>query len=434
MGKTLLSYFQEFDCQEIAQFYIHCEEPVDDTRCRNYYRFTDMDALKSIFSFRRFGKVFGAQDIRTERATGRTDKGWVGSLYQYGERRTAAIYALRNLLWKFSRWDSKQLWKWVEDFDPDVVFFASGDYGFMYDIARRIAEHVNKPLAVCCVDDFYLFNRNEASLLGRIEHRMFLKTVHRTMARSSAIFTICGALQKEYEKLFEKNCYVLPTAAVKQVLSEDAHGSGVAYLGNLELQRHRQLIAIGRALQAIDVPGVPKYLDVYSCERSQEILKMLTPENGIRFHGAVSAEKVLEVMRTSLAVIHTESFDPWIQKIVRYSVSTKIAESLMNGPCLIAYGPEGIASMDYLKENGAAYTITDPEQLGAGLKEILTDARMRREIVKNARELAMKHHSVQSGPVQLKRRLAQICREQWGYEGITDQLRLPVWQYRKNHI
>ena len=56
-------------------------------------------------------------------------------------------------------------------------------------------------------------------------------------------------------------------------------------------------------------------------------------------------------MANSMAVIHTESFEQEMMELVRFSVSTKIAESLMYGPCLIAYGPEGIASIDYLKEN-----------------------------------------------------------------------------------
>lgn len=434
MGKTLRSYFQGFDCEEIAQFYIHCEEPTDDTVCHNYYRFTDMDAAKSIFKSRGCGKIFGKQDIRTDRSTARVDTGWVSSLYRFGKRRTPVIYALRDFLWTCSRWDTEQLWQWVDSFDPDVIFFASGDYGFTYEIAGKIAEHVRKPLAVCCVDDHYLYNRNENSLLGRLVHRMFLKRVHKTMARASAIFTICDSLKKEYERYFHKKCYVLPTSAQRWELQETTERSGIVYLGNLELKRYQQLMAIGRALQALDIPGIPQHLDVYSCEQDRNVLKNMTMENGIRFHGPVSGQMVQEILRTSLAVVHTESFDPRIRKIVRHSVSTKIAESLMNGPCMIAYGPEGVASIDYLKENGAAYVITDPEQLEQGLREILADPRLRQEIVGRARELGEQNHSMQAGPVLLRKRLGKISMEQWQYEGVTDQLCLPLRQHRHPNV
>ena len=53
---------------------------------------------------------------------------------------------------------------------------------------------------------------------------------------------------------------------------------------------------------------------------------MLHPGN---FCGEISAESVLEVMANSMAVIHTESFEQEMMELVRFSVSTKIAESLM---------------------------------------------------------------------------------------------------------
>jgi len=62
-------------------------------------------------------------------------------------------------------------------------------------------------------------------------------------------------------------------------------------------------------------------------------------------------EEIYDGLRQCIMVIiHTESFSPRTQKMIQYSVSTKIADSLLNGPCLIAYGPEKLASIDYLKK------------------------------------------------------------------------------------
>lgn len=407
MGKTLLAYFRSFQVEEIAQFYIHYEEPVE-RLCQNYYRFTDLDALRSLFSRRELGVSFGKADIHANRGGPRTDTGWLETAYRYGEKREALGYALRETLWHFSRWDTGRLWRWVEDFGPDVVFFASGDYGFSYEIAAKIADHVGKPLAVCCVDDYYGYNRNGETVLGRWVHRRFLKTVHKTMARAGAIFTICPSLQQEYEALFCRPCRVLHTPAMPRSGPEGGEGVGIAYLGNLELQRDRQLIAIGRTLRQLDLPGVPKFLDVYSCERSRKLLRHMTPENGIRFHGAVSAGEVLAVMGRSMAVVHTESFDPKMQNIVRHSVSAKIPDALRNGPCLIAYGPKGIASMDYLQQTGAAYCITGPEELSSGLREILTDPGLRQRIVSNARQAARENHDPEGGSERLRGWLREL--------------------------
>lgn len=409
MGKTLLSYFRDFSPNEIAQFYIHSEVPTDGSVCVNYYRFTDVDALRSAMLGRNRGRRYGSEDIQGDRVSTRIDTGLLTSAYQAGRKRTAGVYLARNLVWKLSRWDNGQLWKWVEEFAPDVVFFASGDYGFLYDIARAIADHVNKPLVVSCVDDYYLYNRNEASFLGRILHKHFLKTVYRTMDRAEAIFVICPSMKREYEAMFGKRCCVLHTPAEKRNLPEVDTPAGIAYLGNLGLQRNEQLVQIGRALKETACGGMPACIDVYSGERNPEKLKILTEENGIRFHGEVSAEKVAEVMNGTLAVIHTESFDEKIRRGIRFSVSTKIADSLMNGPCLIAYGPEEVASIAYLRENGAAYTITDPTDLKNGLRKILTDPALRRQITERARKLAEQNHSMNKNAEMVREWLEQVC-------------------------
>ena len=150
---------------------------------------------------------------------------------------------------------------------------------------------------------------------------------------------------------------------------------------------------LGRALREIECEGKPEYIDVYSMEKNNDILKCLTEENGIRFHGGISAERVLEVMGKSMAVIHTESFDESTKKTVSYSVSTKVADSLASGTCILAYGPSDVASIEYLKNHKAAYCITDDVQLLDGLKKLIESPDQREKIIANAYELAKKNHN-----------------------------------------
>ena len=82
----------------------------------------------------------------------------------------------------------------------------------------------------------------------------------------------------------------------------------------------------------------------------------------------------------------------------------------MYGPCLIAYGPEGIASIDYLKENKAAYVITRPEDLESGLTKILTNKDLREQIVRNARALAIKNHNAEVNPKKVRMWLEQVVK------------------------
>lgn len=398
MGKTLLSYFRGFKADEVAEFYIQEKLPGNATVCNSFYRVTDRDALKSVFG-KKVGTAFSLEKSLPESAV--STSGAVETIRQYGRKRNALVYTLRNAVWALAHWKNKKLVTWLKTFNPDVIFFMAGDYSFMFDITSAIQELLKKPVVVCCVDDYFLFNRNERSLLGKAQHRSYMKSVHKLMAKASCILTISDSMGEKYGKLFAVPCYTLHTSARKRDSSGSEHRKGISYFGNLGFKRFEQLAEIGTTIKKIGMPDFSR-VDVYSGEKNPANLVGLTESNGISFHGEITSNEVATLMDHSAAIIHAESFDPQIMEMIRYSVSTKIADSLMNGPCLIAYGPEGIASIDYLKKNNAAYVITNPERLADGLREILTNEKLRTEIVKNARALAARNHDESVNPKKVR--------------------------------
>ena len=117
-----------------------------------------------------------------------------------------------------------------------------------------------------------------------------------------------------------------------------------------------------------------------------------------------------EIIRASRAVIHTESFDPVIRERVRYSLSTKIADSLAGGTCLLAYGPAEAASMDYLIRNGAAFAATSPEELREILPRMFTDDEAYLRTSVNAAALARKNHRPETTRETIRSTLAEAAR------------------------
>ena len=130
MGKTLSGYFANWERQDLAQFYIHSEVPTTHF-CENYFRITDKEVLKSILS-RKCGKIFGKDHIEEGRLDSRTDQGLTARVYQGARKRTPMIYLARNLIWRLGAWKNKRFLQWVDAFDPEAIFFASGDYAFIY--------------------------------------------------------------------------------------------------------------------------------------------------------------------------------------------------------------------------------------------------------------------------------------------------------------
>ena len=397
MGKTMDTFFRGWDKKNIAQLYFHSEIPTSDV-CINYYKFTDVDAIKSILFRYQRGQVMTKNDIQLKRDDS-SNTGSLTDIYNFGRKRTPLTYILRDTLWDFAAWKTEKLVKWIKNFGPEIIFFASGDYEFSYKIAFKLANDFNIPLITCCFDDYYLYNKNENSRLGRMRHKHFMHIVKQVMKRSSYIFTVNDLMADKYSKIFNKECPVLYTATnFNESLLNANQRSGISYLGGLGLERDKQLVDIGRTLKEMQNSIIPGYIDVYSGETDPSLLKQMTMINGIKFHGSVSQNKVEKIIANSLVVIHTESFNSVIKRRVMYSLSTKIPDSIAGGACLLAYGPAEVASIDYLIKNRAAFVATNKEELKKRIADIFLSEEKRNTIIRNAKILAQKNHDIKNIP------------------------------------
>lgn len=418
MGKTLMGYFREFSSKDVFQLYLRQGTPANTEVCENYYCFSDSDALKSILNSAVQGTCFTKESIVSQSNDRGTDK--VDEAYKMGAAHKAWMLLARDAVWKLSKWKNEKLLAWVDNANPDIIFLAPGDGAFSYSVADAIARYLHRPLVVVCMDDYFINNRNKGELLGGIRQKLFMNVVNKTIQNTAAIFTICDEMNRAYTNLFHRQCFTLHTSADNENIILNPNASHVSYIGNLSCGRYKTLLDLGQAISEINDDTLPKVIDVYSGSKEAEYINPLKNALGINFRGAVSAEQVPEIMSESMMVIHTESFDLAMKELVRFSVSTKIAESLMYGPCLLAYGPKGIASIDYLKENNAAYVITSPENLEKGLTEILKNRELREQIVKNARVLAAKNHNAEITPKKVHQLLQSIAEMEYKDESVTN--------------
>lgn len=402
MGKTLVSYFSSFPKECIAQLYLHEGMPNSNT-CSNYYCFDDKDALYSIFNKSVKGKIYKGIFFDENSSSVCT-----GRLYSVGKKKKPVIYFLRDILWAFSNVKNDQLIEWIKEFNPDIFFFASGDYGFSYRIASSLSKYFNVPLATCCFDDYYLNCTYLHDFLGKTYHRYFMKNVRKIMNQSKALFAINNYMANEYEKIFKRKFSVLynSTSINFNPIPYDQK-KGICYIGGLSLNREQSLLAISRMLKNKKIKKTDCIVDVYSEECRDNIIQLLSEENGIFFHGSATPTEVTEIIKQSLAVIHVEAFDNSSRKRTKLSLSTKIAESLGSGTVLIAYGPREIASMRYLEENGVAIYSDDINELEKKISNYLNDEIQYNYLVKKSLQLAKTNHSIESVQSSI---LVELCK------------------------
>ena len=392
MGKTLVSMLSCVNKENLAQLYFHSERPTTNM-CENYLRIRDQDILFSVITRNTRCRVFDSGDIKDTVKEIRTDTGLVSKIYQFSRKRTPPIYNARNLMWKLGKWDTTDFWKWINDFSPDLIFFASGDYAFSYEITYEISRRLEIPIVMWCCDDFYIGKRHTNTLGGRYCYKNLMKWVKKISERVESIVVISDKMKRDYGAIFTQPISVVRISAPKnsKMLSKEER-SGIVYVGGLGVNRIEPLLELGRQLSRAK-PGGYECIDVYSGDKNEHTLKLLVEENGIRFHGAADPEEVEKILGRAKFILHVEAFDSVSKARTAYSLSTKIGESLRSGACIFAYGPLDISSIEYLKENEAAVILKSAEEFGRKICQLSQNPDLYEKYVSKAQALADKNHS-----------------------------------------
>ena len=147
-------------------------------------------------------------------------------------------------------------------------------------------------------------------------------------------------------------------------------------------------------------------MKIYTSEEDESILGYLNEVKTIEICGYVSSEEFLQTLCSAEVLVHTESFDESMVDLVKHSVSTKIADSLASGRKFFAYGPENVASISYLKNNGLAYVATDEDELKDILYQCLTESG--EQIIDKAKAFAKINHDSERNSILLHDELQKI--------------------------
>lgn len=389
MGKTLDALFSTWPSDKIAQLYLSDKLP-ESTFCKRYYRLTDFDVAKTLLGKQDCG---GPVEVGDD-----TEQPKMSALRQatinQGKKRTPMVYFLRNFMWEIGSWKSKALQEWLDEFKPQAVFFASGDYYFSYKIALEICKERQIHLYLYCCDDFYLGGYTAQGWLGQYNYRKLMRIVHQSFDYARDYFCICEEMEKDYAQLFGKRGKVVQTAATllcEQCRPVNQRIPQIVYAGNIDCGRAEQLVRIGRILKQQNM--AISTIHVFSPETREDLIRLMKQSNGIEFHGCISAEDVERLIEASMFILHVESFDSKVIARIKYSVSTKIANGLASGSCILAVGPSQVASIRYLLQNQAAYVIDETCDLEKSLTAIMENEVLREEIVCHALHLAQKNHN-----------------------------------------
>ena len=389
MGKTLMSLFSEFKKEDLMQLYFHPAIPTVDC-CDNYYRITDRDAINSILKRGSCGKTVSADirrgcEIKTEQESGKI------------KNKSFFMRRIRDLLWEISAWKSAGLKKWLLEGSPDIAFFASGDAVFSQKIARWVSKFLDIPLVTYVCDEYYFYHKG---LLKRV----LTKNIAKTIKSSERVIAICEDLGKIYFETFGTEYDAVMTGSSFEAGSlEKKKCEEISYIGNTALNRWKSLIDIADVLDDLNRGNSWNYKLVYYGSKNCEL------ENKIEYGGFLNVEGIAQAMSKSCMLVHVETFDKEYIPRLEYSVSTKIADSLASGSCMLAYGPGKLASMKHLVRNNCCVFAENKADLKRELGKIFLDEQEIAKKEANALETARKFHDSKTNSLKLRKILEELA-------------------------
>lgn len=397
MGKTMLTLFSNFKKEELCQLYIYPTVP-DIDKCESYFRITDKDILKSYCKFKVKGKCIQKNEIDTNKHClfeNKEDE----ILYRNVKNKRPLRILLRDTMWKFAPWFNRELKQWIVEQQPTCIFIAPGVAKFLYKMALKISKRFHLPIIAYICDDYYFLDK-APSLLGRIQQKRLRKEIKCLLLKSAHAITICDELKQEYQKEFKVETTTIMTGSnytlVRGNLKENNNIRAITYMGGLARNRWQSLIEIGEALQKINEKHCTEFcIYVYTGETNKEILAKLSKVSTIRLCGFLTGEMFDKTFREADVLLHTEAFDKGNVDLVKYSMSTKIADSLSSGICLFAYGPINVASIKYLLDNHSAIVCIRKDQLVESLEKLFFDPDEREKVVQGAIKTALKNHDAE---------------------------------------
>ncbi len=402
MGKTLSSLFAEFGKDELMQLYLYPSIPNINV-CGSYYRITDSNILRSILKRKCCGRKIRQDEIKQDNSLFANRK--EAEKYSSTKQNSFLMRRLRDVAWTIGNWKTRDLKEWLKYEKPDVVFYALGDATFSQNIARWISKCLRIPLVTYICDEFYFYSKAQSGWFNRLLSTPMTTGIKKTVKASKHLVTICDSLGKLYSENFGvQHTKIMTGSTIKAENIITNHSKKISFIGNTSLNRWKSMRDIADAIELINNETESKYEFVYYGKESS----YLQDYKGIKYGGFLSPEEVHKVMRESCALIHTETFDKEYRERLRYSVSTKIADTLASGNCLFAYGPEDIASIQHLVENECAVVATRKEDLKIALINALEDSELRSKVSSNAIETAQKYHNSTQNSKLLKKVLQEI--------------------------
>jgi hypothetical protein len=382
-GKTISSFFGNFNKNSLSQIYFRDYGLPDYNRCTSYFRINEFDIIKNKLVNKPYSTNLNNFD-----STLLNDKLFINFKIF---KSFSIFHLLRNFIWLLLNKNEQNLNKWLTKQKPDLIFFVAGGDKFAHDFALFIKQLINKPLFVYFTDD-YILNYKPSFLYNIFPSYNRLNFFQKTIQNACELFVIGTLMSKDYNKYFGREFAILiNTIEENKNVKFDLTNKLpiiISYFGSLHTGRLKMLNRFSSLIPDKYKTLIEIHLytsDIFSNTHFDKIIK---------FKGEVTGLDLIHAMKESDIFLHLESDSYKDILKTYYSISTKIPEYMINKKPILAFGPAKIASFRLLSENNIGFILESnlPNNLiYRKLIDFLDNFNLRKKLSESAYYYALSH-------------------------------------------
>jgi|GEM_PF-2504370 len=307
---------------------------------------------------------------------------------------------------------SKRLKRFMEDFNPDIIFSTVADcYG------ARLAKFLSKKAKIP-----YIIQQEDNWLVSDVVSNVFKKQIaairknclKNSLKKAEKRYVICPSMKEYFHDLFDMEfeslfCADEPERFIEPVKHNPEEKTVFAYIGNSRPKRSYGFIRIAEAIKNTEI--INPELRIYSTNAYKEDVAKLNEFGFVKFFDVPHHNDVPKALSKANVLIHTESFDEDIVEYSRLALSSKSQIYMMAKVPILIFSHPLTGVMDYALKTGFAVTVIedDLDKLEQAVGSIVNDKKLRTSMVKKAYDVAIKNHNACDIRDELKQTIEEIC-------------------------
>ena len=393
---TMSTLFSQYEKDKLASLYVRAELS-DSPVCQRYFHILEGRIIKSLWNRKiKTGEAYHYDTL----AKGKSDSVELSqerALYsKFHKYRPWSLIILRELIWKFGRWKTKELNDFLDDFKPEAVFFPIECYIHLDRIIEYIIDYCKPRKVICNLwDDNFTYKQKPYSLGYRI-HRFWLRKHCYKLVEKGNVF-ICQnqKMQREFKEVFGKDSILLTKPIYDINVFHPYQPSKpirLLYTGSLYINRDKTIYTLCELINKLNKNEERISLEVFSgTHLTPKLLEKIERNKGCYFRGHIMQSEVFEKQKEADVLLFVEDLSNK-NLSARLSFSTKITDYLKAGKCVLAIGNKDLAPIEYFKEQQAGIVCNNKEEIYESLQRMVSDDSYIPSFAKAAYDCGVKNH------------------------------------------